>query len=420
MTEGRLAPEEVRTRTFSRVVRGYKRREVRRLLERAATDLARLRNGLGTERSGRPAAPHPRGGRGGAVPAGPRRLRDGRGRPVPRRGRGRARTGRPRAPAPPRPCPPHPAPACSPPPTGSAPPTPPRSGRSRWPRRPGPSSPPIPTSTAGQARRPSPSPARSRRWSCGRPRPPGRSHPLHPRPAAGPLPAAQPPPPAEPLPPANPPARWAAPRSAAGRAGRGVLPAALGPAVGGARASAAPTAAGPAAPDPVAGAAADPVGGGDAELRPGRPRLPAGPRRPVPGQGGPRPGRPRRGHHEPVGRAAPALPARPPRLRHQRGRRLPGPPGRPVPRTGPGRPGGDPPQAPGAAPTAPDQAQASRSTTTTGSEVGLAAPPWRSTVMATCSFPVTGPSSSLVTRPSPATSTSPAGRGPDRLTTQSW
>jgi DivIVA domain-containing protein len=48
MTEGRLAPEEVRTRTFSRVVRGYKRREVRRLLERAATDLARLRNGLGT------------------------------------------------------------------------------------------------------------------------------------------------------------------------------------------------------------------------------------------------------------------------------------------------------------------------------------------------------------------------------------
>jgi DivIVA domain-containing protein len=48
MTEGRLAPEEVRTRTFTRVVRGYKRREVRRLLERAATDLARLRNGLGT------------------------------------------------------------------------------------------------------------------------------------------------------------------------------------------------------------------------------------------------------------------------------------------------------------------------------------------------------------------------------------
>jgi DivIVA domain-containing protein len=45
MTEGRLAPEEVRTRTFSRVVRGYRRREVRRLLERAATDLARLRNG---------------------------------------------------------------------------------------------------------------------------------------------------------------------------------------------------------------------------------------------------------------------------------------------------------------------------------------------------------------------------------------
>ena len=45
MTEGRLAPEEVRTRTFPRVVRGYRRREVRQLLERAATDLARLRNG---------------------------------------------------------------------------------------------------------------------------------------------------------------------------------------------------------------------------------------------------------------------------------------------------------------------------------------------------------------------------------------
>lgn len=48
MTEGRLAPDEVRTRTFTRVVRGYKRREVRRLLERAATDLVRLRNGLTT------------------------------------------------------------------------------------------------------------------------------------------------------------------------------------------------------------------------------------------------------------------------------------------------------------------------------------------------------------------------------------
>jgi DivIVA domain-containing protein len=45
MTEGRLAPEEVRTRTFPRVVRGYRRREVRRLLERAAADLARLRDG---------------------------------------------------------------------------------------------------------------------------------------------------------------------------------------------------------------------------------------------------------------------------------------------------------------------------------------------------------------------------------------
>jgi DivIVA domain-containing protein len=45
MTEGRLAPEEVRTRTFTRVVRGYRRREVRRLLEQAAADLARLRDG---------------------------------------------------------------------------------------------------------------------------------------------------------------------------------------------------------------------------------------------------------------------------------------------------------------------------------------------------------------------------------------
>jgi DivIVA domain-containing protein len=49
MTEGRLAPEEVRTRTFTRVVRGYRRREVRRLLERAAGDLARLRDGPTTE-----------------------------------------------------------------------------------------------------------------------------------------------------------------------------------------------------------------------------------------------------------------------------------------------------------------------------------------------------------------------------------
>ena len=45
MTEARLAPEEVRTRTFTRVVRGYRPRQVRRLLERAAKDLARLRHG---------------------------------------------------------------------------------------------------------------------------------------------------------------------------------------------------------------------------------------------------------------------------------------------------------------------------------------------------------------------------------------
>jgi DivIVA domain-containing protein len=52
MTEGRLAPQEVRTRTFTRVVRGYRRREVRRLLERAADDLARLRDGPSPNASG--------------------------------------------------------------------------------------------------------------------------------------------------------------------------------------------------------------------------------------------------------------------------------------------------------------------------------------------------------------------------------
>ena len=51
MTEGRLAPEEVRTRTFTKVVRGYRRREVRRLLERAAADLARLRDGPAADSS---------------------------------------------------------------------------------------------------------------------------------------------------------------------------------------------------------------------------------------------------------------------------------------------------------------------------------------------------------------------------------
>ncbi len=52
MTDGPLAPEEVRTRTFTRVVRGYRRREVRRLLERVADDLARLRDGLPTDGPG--------------------------------------------------------------------------------------------------------------------------------------------------------------------------------------------------------------------------------------------------------------------------------------------------------------------------------------------------------------------------------
>ena len=45
MTSGRLAPRDVVNRTFTRVVRGYRRREVHRLLRRAAADLVRLRNG---------------------------------------------------------------------------------------------------------------------------------------------------------------------------------------------------------------------------------------------------------------------------------------------------------------------------------------------------------------------------------------
>ena len=100
MTESRLAPEEVRTRTFTRVVRGYRRSEVRRLLERAAADLARLRNGLPASAARTTCHPSPPGGRGGPLPARPRRLRDGRGRRVPRPARGRARTRRPRAPPP--------------------------------------------------------------------------------------------------------------------------------------------------------------------------------------------------------------------------------------------------------------------------------------------------------------------------------
>jgi DivIVA domain-containing protein len=55
MTSGRLAPQDVLNRTFTRVVRGYRRREVNRLLRRAATDLARLRNGPAAVGSGPPA-----------------------------------------------------------------------------------------------------------------------------------------------------------------------------------------------------------------------------------------------------------------------------------------------------------------------------------------------------------------------------
>jgi DivIVA domain-containing protein len=54
MTAGRLAPRDVLDKTFTRVVRGYRRREVNRLLRRAAADLARLRNGT-TDETGPPA-----------------------------------------------------------------------------------------------------------------------------------------------------------------------------------------------------------------------------------------------------------------------------------------------------------------------------------------------------------------------------
>jgi DivIVA domain-containing protein len=50
MTAGRLAPRDVVNRTFTRVVRGYRRREVDRLLRRAAADLIRLRDGTAAAR----------------------------------------------------------------------------------------------------------------------------------------------------------------------------------------------------------------------------------------------------------------------------------------------------------------------------------------------------------------------------------
>jgi len=55
MTAGRLAPRDVVNRTFTRVVRGYRRREVDRLLRRAAADLVRLRNGPAATRADLPA-----------------------------------------------------------------------------------------------------------------------------------------------------------------------------------------------------------------------------------------------------------------------------------------------------------------------------------------------------------------------------
>jgi DivIVA domain-containing protein len=54
MTTGRLAPRDVVNRTFTRVVRGYRRREVHRLLRRAAADLIRLRNGTAAARADLP------------------------------------------------------------------------------------------------------------------------------------------------------------------------------------------------------------------------------------------------------------------------------------------------------------------------------------------------------------------------------
>jgi DivIVA domain-containing protein len=87
------------------------------------------------------------------------------------------------------------------------------------------------------------------------------------------------------------------------------------------------------------------------------------------------------------------------------------------PDPGPGRPAGDPAQAPG---RLTGRAQARRSTTTTGAEVGRAAPPRRSTVMATCSVPVTGPSSSLVTRPLRRPRPARPGAARPGPTTHSW
>lgn len=55
MTTGRLAPRDVVNRTFTRVVRGYRRREVDRLLRRVAADLMRLRNGPAVTRADLPA-----------------------------------------------------------------------------------------------------------------------------------------------------------------------------------------------------------------------------------------------------------------------------------------------------------------------------------------------------------------------------
>jgi len=211
MTEGRLAPEEVRTRTFSRVVRGYKRREVRSLLERAATDLARLRNGLGA------------GGPGGQLPLTPEEVEEARFQPalggyemdevdkfldevVAELEQAAHEPLRPPSalPAPPRP-------GLFPPAHGFRPPDPAELREEEPLAREAPPAPapdldlgagPTAESVAG----PEP-PMVARQPPAAGPLPPS-----HPRPAAGPLPAAQPPPAeappasrAHPRPPAGPP-----------------------------------------------------------------------------------------------------------------------------------------------------------------------------------------------------------------------
>ena len=203
MTEGRLAPEEVRTRTFSRVVRGYKRREVRRLLERAATDLARLRNGLGAS------------GPGDQLPLTPEEVEEARFQPalggyemdevdrfldevVAELEQAAHEPLRPPSalPAPPRS-------GLFPPAHGFRPPDPAEVREEPLAREAPPASDPDLDRGAGPTAEPVAGldpPMVARQPPAAGPLPPS-----HPRPAAGPLPAAQPPPAAGPLPAAQPP-----------------------------------------------------------------------------------------------------------------------------------------------------------------------------------------------------------------------